>query len=412
MRYKEQRPSLPDIGDELGVDGLVEASLLEFDDRVRLSVRLYDAATEEQIWSSVYESESEEVQPIYGEVALAIAEEVGATPTAEEEERLGLDRGLERAAYEQYMLGRFYWNQRTESGHRRAIGHFERALQLDPDYAEAYVGLADCYVLLPSYGDMTPREASVLAQNAAEEALELDDSSGAAHAALAYNLMMFDWDWRRAGAEFRRAIELNSNDATAHFRYASYLAAIGRVDDAVAEAMRAAELAPVTPIIIAGVAWMYHYARDHEEAAVWARRTLELDSDFAVGHMRLGVAYELMGRYEEAIEALRRAVATSDGNPEWMADLAHAYAVSGQESDAREILERLEALSKTRYVSAYAIAVVHAGLGERDAALDWLEEAYDERSFYVPFIRFEPYLDPLRSEDRFREILRGMGFPD
>jgi len=349
------------------------------------------------------------MRSLHADVARAVVDAIEAAVTPAEAERLARTPDVVPEAYEAYQLGRFHWNRRTGEELGRARDCFEKALRLDPEYAEAHAGLADCYVLFPITGIMRPLEASRLTRDAARQALANDSSLAEAHAALAYALMLYEWDWDGAERAFQQALDLNPNYGTAHFHYAAYLAAVGRTDEAIREALRAQEVDPVSPIINAGVAWMHHLASDDQEVIAWARRALDLEPDFAIGHMRLGIAYQHLGRHAAAIASLERAVETS--GHEWMPDLGHAYAVDGRREAAVEVLEELETISQRRYVPAYGFATIHAGLGDDERALEWLQRAFDERSWDMAFIRVEREMDPLRTDPRFQDIVRRMDFP-
>ena len=412
MQFKVQRPTLPEIGEELNVDGLIEASLLDFGERARVTLRLYHAATETPVLSRTYEREAHEVRSLYADAALEIAEEIGAALTPAERGRLARAPDVDPKVYEAYQMGRFFWNKRTGDDLETAIGYFEQALALDPRNAAAYAGLADCYVLAPLLSGLHPEAAFPFAEENARAALAIDDSVAEAHTALAYALMFYELDWEGAAQSFERALELNPSYATGHFHKAAYLASQGLTGDAVEAALRAQELDPTSPIINAGVAWMYHLGGDYENAILWSKRVLDLQPGFPIGHQRLGTAYDLGGRHAEAIEELNAAVETSGGNADWTAALGHAYAVSGDESTARAILDELTRRKESgEYVAAYNFAVVYAGLGEGDAAIEWLGRAHEERSWSIAFIIVDPYLEPLREHPGFRELVLRMGLP-
>jgi hypothetical protein len=273
MRYKGTQKLLPEIARELEVDAVVEGSVLRSEGRVRITAQLVDAATDRHLWAESYEREVEDVLALQREVAGAIVREVQVQLTPQESERLSKARPVAPAAYEAYLQGRHHWNRRTPDSLLRAIERFEAALALDPDYAPASAGLAGCYVVLPalSIGAVSPGHAMPKARAAALRALELDDSLAEAYASLAYELLLYEWDWRGAEARFQRALALDANDATTHFWYAVFLAARGRMEDALSSVGRARNLDPVSPIIHSGVAWIHHFARQDDQ--VIATRT-------------------------------------------------------------------------------------------------------------------------------------------
>jgi serine/threonine-protein kinase len=412
MRYKGTGKTLPEIARELGVDAVVEGSVLHSGDRVRISAQLIHAATDRHLWAESYERDAEDVLTLQREIAREIADAIRLQLTDETQARLRAPAAVNPEAHREYLQGRFQWYKRTPEGFGRAIRHFERALEIDPSFALAYAGLGDCYVLLPAdgIGLAAPHDALPKAHAAATRALQIDEGLAEAHATLAYE-RFYAWDWEAAEREFRRALELNPSYSVAHFWYAVSLAARGRHEDAAREAREAQVLDPVAAIITAGVSWMDHLSRDFEGAVAEAHKALELEPDFPIAHHRLGLALAELGRYEEAIRALE-AAARSRRTPGAVAALGHVSALSGDAAAARAALAELERAARTEYVSAYHFALIHIGLGQKAEALRFLEEAYEEGAWTVTFANVEPALDPLRHESRFRELVRRLGLPD
>jgi serine/threonine-protein kinase len=412
MRYKGTGKTLPEIARELGVDAVVEGSVLHSGDRVRISAQLIHAATDRHLWAESYERDAEDVLTLQREIAREIADAIRLQLTDETQARLRAPAAVNPEAHREYLQGRFQWYKRTPEGFGRAIRHFERALEIDPSFALAYAGLGDCYVLLPAdgIGLAAPHDALPKAHAAATRALQIDEGLAEAHATLAYE-RFYAWDWEAAEREFRRALELNPSYSVAHFWYAVSLAARGRHEDAAREAREAQVLDPVAAIITAGVSWMDHLSRDFEGAVAEAHKALELEPDFPIAHHRLGLALAELRRYEEAIRALE-AAARSRRTPGAVAALGHVSALSGDAAAARAALAELERAARTEYVSAYHFALIHIGLGEKAEALRFLEKAYEEGAWTVTFANVEPALDPLRQEPRFRELVRRLGLPD
>jgi tetratricopeptide (TPR) repeat protein len=310
---------------------------------------------------------------------------------------------------ERYLKGRYFWNKRTEAGYVKAIQYFEEAIQMDPQYAAAYAGLADSYALLGSMANSTmPRlEAMPRARAFAEKALALDESLAEARTSLAFVKMHFEQDWDSAEREYRRAIASNPSYVTAHHWYAYCLIAQGRVDEALREIRLAQELDPLSLIINTDVAEILYFARRHDEAIQQARRALELDPSFALAQRVLGLAYEEKGMYAESIEALQKLVEISGRADYALAALGRSYALSGNREEARKLLEELMAL-KTRDSGAFlGPAIIHAALGNREEALLWLEKLYQQRAGSI-LIKVEPYFDVLREEPRFQALERRM----
>jgi TolB-like protein/Tfp pilus assembly protein PilF len=411
MRYKGTRKAVPEIARELGVEGIVEGSVLRVGDRVRITAQLINAGTDAHLWGEEYERDAREVLALQGDVARAIAREVQARLTPEEQTRLAAVVSVNVQAHEAYLKGRYYWNKRTAEALLTAIGFFEQSLAADARFAPAYAGLANCYVLLGGTGisAFPPNDVGPKARAAALKALALDESLAEAHAALGYAATTYGWEWVAAEKAFERAIALDPGYATAHFWYAVFLAARGRPERAISEVKQARELDPLSPIIHAGVAWIYHLARRDDEAMEEARKSLEIDPAFMIGHFRLGVAYERKASYDAATAEIRNAIASSGRNPDMIAALGHALAASGRRGEARGIVDQLIDLRNHRYVSAYSIAAVYSGLDEKDRAFEWLQKAFEERSWSLAFVAVDPDMDPLRSDPRFSETTRRLG---
>jgi tetratricopeptide (TPR) repeat protein len=342
-------------------------------------------------------------------VARAIAEQVRVEVTPQEQAVLASTKALNPEAYEDYLKGRYFWNKRTADGLKTAVEYFNQAIEKDPNYAQAYAGLADSYALLGDweYGVLAPKEAYPKAKTAAIKALELDDTLSEAHTSLA-SLGMFDWDWQSAGQEFRRAIELNPGYATAHQWYAWHLNLVGRQSEAIAEMGKAESLDPLSLIISADMADVLFVARLYDESIQQSRKTLEMDPNFAVAHFELGQAYLQKRMYSEAIAELQRATELSGGSPTCTSNLAYAYAISGRRNEALRILHDLTGQSNN-FSHAAEIALIYAGLGEKDKAMAWLEKAYSER--FNPSILLRPAFDALRSDSRFQDLIRRIGLP-
>ncbi len=413
MRYKHTDKSLPEIARELNVDAVVEGSVLHVGDRVRVTAQLIHAATDKHLWADTYDREFRDILALHSEVARAIAREIKVAVTPEEAARLASSRPVKPEAYEAYLKGRYHWNKRTGEGIKTGLKYFQHALEIDPGYALAYVGLADSYGLLPYYAGFRPEEAHPKGKAAARKALELDHTLAEAYASLGWVKYVFDLDWSGAEREFKHAIELKPSYATAHHWYAWYLAEAGRPDEAIAQFQRAQELDPLSLIISSAIGWQYYTVRKYDQAIAQLQKTLEMDPDFPRGHWFLGQAYVQKAMFEEAITEFQKAIAITGGKPEHIAALGHAYAASGKRHEAEKLLDELKELSKQKYIPSYALAVIHVGLGEKEQAFAWLEKAYEEHDpFLVIFVRPDPAFDPLRADPRFQSLLRRMKFPE
>ncbi|MEE8325423.1 MAG: protein kinase, partial [candidate division NC10 bacterium] len=408
MRYKDTGKSAPEIGRELNVDGIVEGSVLRAGDRVRITAQLIHAATDQHLWANSYERDLKDTLFLQSEVAQAIAREIKTTLAPGEETLLARARPINPEAFEAYLKGRSYWNRRAEDGVTRALEYFQEAIDLDPTYPLAYTGLADSWIARGWYSISPPEEAYSRAEAAARRALELDDRLAEAHTSLALIKLEFDWDWPGAEKEFQRAIELNPGYAQAHQWYGGYLSAMGRLEQAIAEAKRARELDPLSPIVNTWLGLRFYFAGQHDLALEQYRTTADVNPSFQPVYWHRGWLYEEMGRSADALADYQKAVSLSGGHPLYMASLAQAYALTGDTKQAKELLQDLKVLSNRRYVPSYQIAATHLRLGETDLAFEWFERAYQERSPRLAYISVEPRLNSLRDDPRFQDLLLRM----
>jgi TolB-like protein/Tfp pilus assembly protein PilF len=409
MTYKNVRKSVAEIARSLHVDAVVEGSVVRSGDRLRITAQLIDARTDRHLWAEDYERDLRDVVAVQGEVAWRIAQEIRTKLTPGEKAQLTSQRQVNPEGYEAYLRGRYFWNKRTEEGMKKAITYFEQSIGKDPNNPLAYDGLADCWLSLGWYGYLSPKETFPQAKAAAMKALELDATLGEAHTSLAFASMNYDWDWSAAEREFRKAIELNPNYANAHHWYADYLSAVGRHEEAVAESKRALELDPVSPIINAWLGWRYFFARQYDLAIEQYLKTLEMDPTFVPAHLVLGQGYEQKSMLEKAIDELKEAVSLSGGSSLYVSSLAHAYAIAGRRGEAEMLLRQMNERAQHSYVPPFDIAIIYAGLGQKDQALLWLEKGCQEHSTWMVWLKVDPRLDVLRSDPRFQVILRRVG---
>jgi TolB-like protein/DNA-binding winged helix-turn-helix (wHTH) protein/Flp pilus assembly protein TadD len=409
MPYKRARKPLPAIARELSVDAVVEGTVLRSGDRVRITAQLIQAATDKQLWAHSYEGDLRDTLALQNQVARAIAEQIRISVNPREQVALARNQVVNPQAYVSYLKGRYFWNKRTAESLKTAEAYFTQAIEEDPNYAQAYSGLADTYALLGDwqYAVMPATEALPKAKAAAMQALQLDSGLGEAHNSLAFCLDGFDWDFKSAEKEFRRAIELNSGYATAHHWYAWHLSLVGRNTEAIAEMKKAQNLDPLSLIINADLAELLMIARSYDESIAQSRKTIEMDPNFGLGHNQLGQAYLQKGMYPEAILEFQKAVQLSEGSPTCTANLARAYATVGRRNDALQLLGDLKKSSSAVDSHASEIAVVYAALGDKDAAMNWVEKGYQER--FNPGVLLRPGFDPLRSDPRFENVVRRMG---
>jgi TolB-like protein/DNA-binding winged helix-turn-helix (wHTH) protein/Tfp pilus assembly protein PilF len=412
MVYNGARKPLPQIARELNVDAVVEGTVLRSGDQVRITAQLIEASTDKHLWSQSYEGELRDTLALQNRVASAIADRIRINLTPREQAALKSAKAVNPEAYQSYLKGRYFWNKRTSDGLRAALAYFNQAIEEDPNYAQAYSGLADTYALMGDwqYAVMTSKEAFPKAKAAAMKALELDSSLSEAHTSLGYSLRAFDWDFDSAGKEFQRAIELNPGYATAHHWNAMNLGLLGRPKEALVEMRKAENLDPLSLIINADLAEFLLLAHSYDESAKQGRKVIEMDSTFAIGHKQLGDAYLLKQMDKEAVAELQEAVRLSGGTPICVADLARAYVASGQKNEAMKLLSDLKKSSKPSFTNAPHIAMIYASMGDNDQAMHWLEKAYEER--FNPSILLRSGFDPLRSDPRFEELRRRIGLPE
>ena len=406
QRFRSTPGNLPDIAKQLGVAHILEGSVQKKGDQVRVSVQLIKAASDTHVWAERFDRKLTDIFAVESEIAKNIADKLRAELTGSEVQAIAARRTENPEAYQLYLKGKFFWNKRTAKDFHTAIGYFQQAIDKDPGFALAYAGLADTYVLLSGFGAASPKESLPKAKAAALKALELDNTLGEAHTALAQAVFAYDFDFAKADQEFRRGIELNPNYATAHHWYAeSGLAALGRFDEAIAEMKRALGLDPLSVIINADFGTVLGTAGKYDEAIEQLRKTLEMDPDFYYAHWNLGQALELKGRTEEAIAAYKKASALDD-DPLPLALLGRLYGRIGQKDEALKILDRLREAAKQRYVSRYNFAVIQMGLGRNDEAIRLLEEAYEDHNGYdIAFIKTDRLLTPLHKEPRFQALV-------
>jgi non-specific serine/threonine protein kinase len=411
FRYKGSGVDPIAAGRELKVGAVVTGSVFHRGDDLVIKTELVDLADGSQLWGERHARKIADVLAVENEIAERISESLRLKLTGEEKEQLVRRSTENQEAYRLYLRGRYFWNKRTEEGLRRGIEYFRRAIDVDPDYAVAFVGIAHSYAVLGFHAIAPPGEAFPRAKAAALKALEIDPSLAEARAPLAYTLHYYDWNWAESEREYRKGLEAAPNDATAHNYYASLLISLGRFEEAFAQWRRAQELDPLSLINRAATGWSFYVARRYDEAVREAEKTLEMDPTFAVARRVLGLSFQKTSRPDEAIEELRKAVELSGGSTQYLADLARALATGGREAEARRTLGELEEISKSRYVSPYFMAAVHLGLGDKDRAFDCLEEAYGERSLGMTFLKLDPNLDDLRAEPRFADLVRRVGLP-
>ena len=405
MRFKGTHPPLSELARDLHVDGVVEGSALQVGDRVRITVQLVDVATDRSLWAKSYERSLTDILALQSEVAHAIADEIRIQVTPDERARLRSKGAVNPRAHVAYLQGSFLWNRFTSESVKEAIRRFEEALAIDPNYAAAYAGLADSYIMLANHHILPPREGYSLGRKAAERGLSLDESLAELHTSLGWIHRLFDWDWPAAERACLRTIQLNPGYAFGRSRYALLLSGIGRHEEAIAQAERAHELDPLNLVTFTVVGDTLFFARRFDRSVASYRKCLELDPNFGAAHTDLARSLEQVGRADEAVEEFVRGTTGPDGVPRPSSGLAILYARAGKMDEARATLEAVKSLAQKEFVSPYGIASYYAVTGDNDRALDWLEKAYSERDGTLVWLKVHPRLDGLRGEPRFRDLL-------
>jgi len=410
MSYKQTKKRLPEIARELQVDALVEGSVSRFGQRIRISAELIAAGSDHHLWARTYDRDFGDVLVLQSEITRTIADEIRLKLPPQYATRIATSRHVDPQVEEDYLKGRYHLSKGNEEEIRKAIHYFEQVLSRNSKEARAYAGLADSYVALSDYY-IAPAEILPKAKSASLSAVALDDNLAEAHTSSGVVRLLYDWDWTGAENQFKRAIELNSGSADAHVWYGVYLAQMGRGSDALVEMKRAEALDPLSLSVHVNTGWVYYLQRRNEQAIDQWRKALEVEPHFlpAVSHSAIWIAYLRSPDFAQVVGELRNRTSTND--PMELAALGAWYAVSGDTAQGRNILSRLVAISQRRYVCPYEMATAHAILGDKDEAIACLTTAYRERSSCIPDIKTDPRLDSLRTDARFQELIRNVGFP-
>ncbi len=414
FRYKSKDIDPRTIGKELGVQALLNGRVVQRGDDLTLYLELVDAQTGDRIWGDQYNRRQTDLVSLQSEIALDVSQKLKTRLSGSDEQKLTKKYTESGEAYQLYLKGRFFVNRRTSESLQKAIGYFNQAIAIDPNYALGYAGLADSYLLLglpdAITGALSPQDSLPKARAAAERALQIDSSVGEVYFSLG-QVKSKEHDWAGAESAFHRGIGLSPNYSIGRLYYAVYLASLGRQDEAVKEIRRAQELDPLSLPINGSVVYVLYFGRQYDEAIAAGKKTLEMDAAFPLTHQRLGLAYVQKRMYREAIDEFQQAANNSNRAPLAIVSLGHAYAVSGNRVEAQRVLAELKDLSQRRYVSPYSMATIYVGLGEKEQAFQWLQKANDERNTELVFLKVDPRLDPLRDDPRFQELVRGVGIP-
>ena len=400
FRYKGKETDPAEVARQLGVRAIFKGRLTQRGDTLAISAELIDGRNDDHLWGQQYNRKLADIFALQDEIAREITNTLRLRLTAQDEKRLAKRYTENVEAYQDYLKGRYLWDKKTEEGFEKGIEYFQQAIAKDPTYALAYAGLADSYTGLAGFGFVPPKEGYPKALEAALKALEIDDKLAEAHASLAFTKSNYDWDWSGAEQEFKRAIELNPGASTAHHFYGLALAYMGgRFEEAIDESKRAVELDPLSLIINADLGHVFYEARKYDQAIEQERKTLEMDPNFNPARHWLGLAYLQKSMYKEGIAEFEKDFPS----------LGYAYAVAGRRAEAQQVLDKLNELSKQKYVPAVSMARIYVGLGEKEKAFEWLEKAYQDGSIGGGTgIAADPIFDPLRSDPRLKDLLRRM----
>ena len=408
MQYKKTKQPLAQIAQRLKVEAVVSGSVLRSGDRVRITAVLIRAATGQQLWAKTYERSLGDVLDLENEVARAIAGEVQAKVTAREQIRMARNRSVNADAYDAYLKGRYYYNRFTVDGFSKSIEYFEQAIDLDPDYAIAYAGLADALASLEQIGAARHEDVHPQALEAARKALAMDDALPEAHAAMA-SVRANDWERSAAEREARRAIELNPGFPLAHLYYSNMLRHLGRRKESIAEAVRALELDPLSPLTNEELADAHLSARQYDAAIEQYQKTLELYPNYSAPRDSLGWAYVYKGKYEQGMEEIRKSIALYGEDPSLSPEIAFIDCLTGRKGEAQKILNRLLSTSKTVPIAAHHFALIYIAMDQKDEAFAWLEKSYEQHSPMMAWLEVDQRFDSLRREPRFQDLMRRVG---
>jgi TolB-like protein/DNA-binding winged helix-turn-helix (wHTH) protein/Tfp pilus assembly protein PilF len=412
MHFKETKLLIPEIARQLGVEAIVEGSVIRDGSRIRVHAQLIRGATDEHIWAEEYQREYKDVFALEDNFTRSIAQQIEARLEVRQAGRSAAHQ-VDSATYEDYLIGRYYFNQRTPDAVNKSIAHFEQAIARDPKFALAYSGLADDYALLGYRGAYPSKAALSQAKTAALKAIELDPNLAEPHTSLAFIAETYEWDWASSEREYKRALEVSPNDARAHHFYAGYLTYVGRFDEGITEERRARDLDPLSLPVNNALAGRLLAAGRSQEALDQTRVTLDLDQNFAPAHQTLAWLDLKSGKSEEAVQEFRRALQLSASNDIYLrSDLAFACAVTGKRREAEKALTDFKSLHSQGLAPAGSIGIVYGALGQTDEAFAWLEKAYQERDPELTYIKVGRRFDPLRNDPRLQQLAHRMGLPD
>ncbi len=409
FQFKGKGHDIQEIGKRLKVETVLEGSVRKAGNRLRIMAQLVNVADGYHVWSEKYDCEMKDIFAIQDEISLTIVDKLRVKLLHEEKEQLMKRFTEDVEAYNLYLKGRYFWNKRTKESFRKAMEFFEQSIVEDPNFTLAYSGLADSYNLLGFYNFAPPKEVFPKAKEAALKALKIDDTIAEAYASLAFVQLYYDWNWKDAHENFKKAVELSPGYPTAHHWYAEYLTVVGLIDEAIVEAKRALEFDPFSLIINVLLGWAFHYSYQYDHAIEQYLKTLEMDPNFAPAHFFLGMTYVQKAMFEEAFEEFQKAKVLFGDSTLTNAALWHAYARRGKTDEVQKVLDELAKISQQIYVPLYYVAAVYADAGDKERAFHWLGKCFEEREMWLAFLKVDPIWSDLRTDPRFNELLKKIG---
>ncbi len=412
MRFKGKGSDTIQIAKELNVDAVMSGRLVQIGDSLNISVQLTDARTDKLIWAEQYDRKMSDLLATQREIAKTITQKLQLKLTGDE---TGIAKKYtnNNEAYQLYLKGRYHFARRTKEDVNKAIESYEQAIKLDPDFAIAYARIAEAYNQMSNYPYASPKEAFPKAKAAAEKAIALDPTLSEARTAMGNTLTSYDWNWIAAEESFKRALELDPNSATTHYRYATeYLVSVGRTKEAVSEVERALEIEPLDSNMVANLSRVYLYDGQRERAIEQARRAYEADPNFVIARLIYGLTLNATGGYAEAISLSEKELRINPNNQHMLLVAGFAYGRSGRKAEAEAVIERFRQISKTEYIIPSFVAAVHGAMGEKDKAFAELEKSIELRDSWFKWGKVEPLFDPLRDDPRYKNLLKRMNLPE
>jgi TolB-like protein/Flp pilus assembly protein TadD len=413
IRYKGKDTDIAQIAKELDVNAVMSGRISQRGDNLTISVELIDTRTRKLLWAEQYDRKMTDLLATQRQIATAITQKLQLNLAGSEAKGITKRYTDNNEAYQLYLKGRYHFAKRTRDDILKAIDYFQQAIKLDPNFALAYARIAEAYNQMPAYPYLSPKEGFPQAKAAARRALEIDQTLAEAHTALANSLAVYDWNWAEAEREFKRALELDPNSAATHFRYGqAYLIALGRSDEAIAEMKRALEIEPLDLNMSLNLAWGYMFARQYDQALDQAQKAYDLEPNYVLGRYVLGQVYIANGMYTEAITLSEKSPQADSTIQFALQDAGYSYAKSGRRREAEEIIKRFKDIAKTRYVMSYWVASIYAALGDKDNAFAELEKAFAERDWSLHRLKVDPFMDPIRNDPRFKEMLKRLNLSE